>query len=148
MPLFSGLAQQPDIAKVNKILGLYVFTDSEALPHPDESLPACVDVLCQRNFAFLAQLERWPAGQLLDYVSRQIGALIRAKQLEWLSSNWPNLASLRCEDLDINRLHNLYARLQTLHRPSQSQLNRLYAVKALLLEYNYEIGRASCRERV
>lgn len=29
MPLFSVLAQQPDIAKVNKILGLYVFTDSE-----------------------------------------------------------------------------------------------------------------------
>ena len=108
----------------------------EALPHPDESLPACVDVLCQRNFAFLAQLERWPAGQLLDYVSRQIGALIRAKQLEWLPPNWPNLASLRREDLDINRLHNLYARLQALRRPSQSQLNRLYAVKALLLEYN------------
>lgn len=105
-------------------------------PNPDESIAACVALLCRRSDGYLSQLDQLPGEVLNDYVGRQIAALIQAKQLAQVDGHWPRLASLNLDDLDLNQLHTLYARLQALRRPGQGQMNRSYAVKALLIEYN------------
>lgn len=105
-------------------------------PNPDDSIAACVDLLCRRSDAYLNRLDQLPGEELGDYVGRQIAALIRAKQLAQVEAGWPKLAALNLDDLDLNQLHTLYAHLQALRRPGQGQMSRSHAVKALLIEYN------------
>lgn len=105
-----------------------------ATPLPDWQLDKLAD-LCrhpQRGSDFFLALENIPDEQVLDWTSAQVEALIQARQLDKPLETWQNSGAPA--DMELVRLHRLYAALCKNRHPARRQGAARLAVKALLLE--------------
>lgn len=108
-------------------------------PDPGVHITDCIAFLRspRSETAYLMHLDTLDPNQLIDYVSAQLSALIQHIQFGTSSTYWQNhlvADQTAIAELDLPRLHSLYARISALRRPNQQQTGIAANIKGHLLD--------------